>query len=128
MDKTGKIVISPEYYDAAPFKEGLARIQPWRILLSKAIRVDFIDKSGKILNMSKMFSYAEDFSEGLALVAVPAERSFGYIDTTGKLVIPQDDSHEMARSFHGGMAAIKGGREMGLHRQIRQDSHLASVL
>lgn len=113
MDRTGKMVISPEYYDAAPFKEGLARIQPWSVLLSKAIRVYFIDKAGKMLNMSKIFSYAKDFSEGLALVAIPGERGFGHIDTTGRLVIPQDDSHEMARSFNEGLAAIKEGGKWG---------------
>jgi hypothetical protein len=31
MDKAGKIVIPPQYYDAGPFKEGMARVQPWRV-------------------------------------------------------------------------------------------------
>jgi hypothetical protein len=113
MDKTGKIVIKPEYYDAFPFKEGMARIQPFAVLLSKAIRVQFIDKSGKILDMSTIYSYAEDFSEGLALVAIPGERGLGYVDTTGKIVIPQDDSWQMAQSFHEGLAAIKQGGQWG---------------
>lgn len=120
MDKAGKIVISPEYYDAVPFKEGLARIQPWPVLLSKAIRVYFIDKNGQILNMSKIYSDAQDFSEGLALVAVPGERGVGYIDTTGKMVIPQDDSHEEAGSFREGLARIKQGGKWGYIDKLGQ--------
>ena len=107
IDKTGKIVIKPEYVDAGPFKEGMARVQPFHPILSKAIRVYFIDTSGKILDMSTIYSYAEDFSEGMALVAVPGERGRGYIDKTSKMVIPQDDSWQMAQSFHEGLAAIK---------------------
>src|SRR5215472_5688181 len=41
IDKTGKVVIKPEFYYAGPFKEGMARIQPFAVLLSKAIRVYF---------------------------------------------------------------------------------------
>jgi WG repeat protein len=77
IDKTGKIVIKPEYVEAGFFKEGMARVQPFHPLLSKAIRVYFIDTTGKILNMSTIYSYAEDFSEGLALVAFPENEASG---------------------------------------------------
>ena len=113
MDKAGKIVISPQYYDAYPFKEGMARIQPWPVLLSKAIRVYFIDKNGRMLSNFKVYSNAQDFSEGLALVVVPGERGFGYIDATGNMAIPQDDSHEAGGQFHEGLATIKQGGKWG---------------
>jgi hypothetical protein len=107
MDKAGKIVIPPQYYDAGPFKEGMARVQPWPVLLSKAIRVYFIDKSGKMLSVFKVYANAQDFSEGLALVVVPGERGFGYIDAIGNMVIPQDDSREAGGQFREGLATIK---------------------
>jgi len=112
MDKSGKMVIPPQYYDAYPFNEGMARVQPWSTL-SKAIRVCFIDKSGKWLGNFKVYSNAQDFSEGLALVIVPGERGFGYIDATGNMAIPQDDSHEAGGQFHEGLAAIKQGGKWG---------------
>src|SRR6516164_8860197 len=112
MDKSGKIVIAPQYYDAYPFKEGMARVQPWQVLLSKAIRVYFIDKSGKI-RTPKVYSDAEDFSEGLALVIVPGEKGFGYIDATGNMIIPQDDSHEAGGQFRESLATIKQGGQWG---------------
>ena len=58
MDKTGKIVISPEYYDAYPFAEGLALVQPFRVLDGRAIRVQIIDKSGKIV-FSQLYELGE---------------------------------------------------------------------
>src|SRR6266566_437300 len=44
IDETGKIVISPEYYDAGPFIEGMALIQPFAVVGRRAIRVLIIDK------------------------------------------------------------------------------------
>ncbi len=63
MDRNGKIVISPEYYDAYPFTEGLALIQPFHVIGSRAIRVSIIDKNGKMVG-SKIYSQAQAFSEG----------------------------------------------------------------
>src|SRR6266480_2604141 len=50
----------------------------------------YIDKAGKIV-MSKAYSFAQPFSEGLAVVAVPGERGLGFIDKTGKMVTSQYD-------------------------------------
>jgi len=67
IDKTGKIVIPLQYYLAYPFSEGLALIQPFPVLGSRAIRVLIIDKTGMVIG-SKIYSHAYAFSEGLALV------------------------------------------------------------
>jgi len=64
IDKTGKIVISPEYYDANPFIEELALVQPFPVLGRRAIRVLIIDQSGKMVG-SRIYAYAQAFSEGL---------------------------------------------------------------
>jgi hypothetical protein len=45
----------------------------------------YLDKSGRLIIPFK-FSYADDFSEGLAAVKIMGK--YGYIDKTGRLVIP----------------------------------------
>jgi WG containing repeat len=99
MDKSGKLVISPDYYDAYPFTEGLALVQPHVDMDSRAIRVRFIDTSGNLLG-SKTYAYAEVFSDGLALVVIAGEEKWGpgYIDKTGEMVIPQNQ-YKYAKSF-----------------------------
>ena len=68
----------------------------------------YIDNSGNIV-IEPQFAGAEDFSEGLAVVATGRNRlDEGYIDETGKFVIkPRFDK---ARKFSEGLAAV-GFRE-----------------
>src|SRR6202162_260409 len=77
MDRTGKIVIEPQYSDASDFFDGLAKV----VLDSKSC---FIDEKGKVVIPCK-FDRAGDFSEGLAPVRIG--RAWGYIDRSGKMVI-----------------------------------------
>ncbi len=89
LDKTGKVVIDKHtmglgdigYLEAWPFHEGMAMIevhQKW----------GYIDKTGKVV-IQPQFEHADDFSEGLARVAVKysGEKLCGYIDKTGEFVI-----------------------------------------
>jgi len=110
MDKTGKIVIAPQYHNAYPFTEGIARIEPFAVIGARAIRVQFIDKTGQRLPLEQIYAYAEPFSEGMALVVVAGEKDYSYIDTSGKRVIEQDRS---AGSFHEGLAAVGNGHKSG---------------
>ncbi len=60
IDKSGKVVIEPQFDDAEPFSEGLAKVE-------KDDKYGFIDKSGKVV-IEPQFDDAEPFSEGLAKV------------------------------------------------------------
>ena len=60
IDKTGKMVIKPQFADAESFSEGLAGV-------SKDRKVGYIDKTGKMV-IKPQFDNAESFSEGLAVV------------------------------------------------------------
>ena len=76
IDKTGKLVINPQFDDAHDFSKGLARVRigdKW----------GYIDKTGKYV-INPQFDGASDFSEGLAMVWIGGK--WGYIDKTGKLV------------------------------------------
>lgn len=76
IDKTGKIVVQPQYDFVGPLSEGMIRI------VAKG-KHGYIDATGKMIIEPK-FDYAWDFSKGLARVAVGDCE--GYVDKTGKYV------------------------------------------
>lgn len=63
----------------------------------------FMNKAGKTV-IRRRFTYAEDFSEGLAVVGVANARR-GFIDTKGNLVIPP--VFDEAQSFSEKFAAVR---------------------
>jgi hypothetical protein len=103
-DKSGKLVIEPQYELAYEFSEGLA-----------AVRINnkfgFIDQTGKFVIEPK-YSLTTDFSDGLASVAIGRyPGKWGYIDKLGKLVIPI--RYDYALEFSEGLAAVKVGELWG---------------
>lgn len=80
IDKTGKMIIPPQFESAAPFAEGLA-------VIHQCEQAYFIDKTGKTV-ISGNFVYASSFAGGLAHVETKSNDGFleGYIDKTGKFV------------------------------------------
>jgi hypothetical protein len=120
IDKTGAWVIEPQFADAGSFSEGLARIKT-------DAGYGFIDKTGQMV-IQPQFDMVTDFSEGLAVVSelqpaqvpsgpgpygtiVPRYDKYGYIDTTGKLVIGRD--FDSAGLFSSGLAAVSVGGKSG---------------
>jgi hypothetical protein len=115
FDRTGKQISPPLGYGpkSHSFSEGLAPIE----INGKT---GFMDRTGKVV-IEPQFEDAEDFKEGLAPVKVRGEvmtrcprepsgsqKSFrmkwGYIDKTGKMVVPAE--FESADSFSEGLGAI----------------------
>jgi hypothetical protein len=114
FDRTGKKISPPIDYGpkSYSFSEGLVPV-------ATKGKWGFMDKTGK-LAIAAQFEDAGDFSEGLApvkiageLVWCPADESgnregstkrYGFIDKTGKLVIPAN--LESAEPFSEGLAAI----------------------
>ena len=101
IDRTGKVVIPPEYDSANDFSEGFAKVV-------KNNKGGYIDKTGKEITPLQ-YDAAGDFFNGMA--AVEKNSKIGYIDTTGKEVIPcaYDDGY----SFFQGLAAVKKGGKWG---------------
>jgi hypothetical protein len=135
MDKTGQVIIAPQFDYELPFSEGLAavklgekwgfidhsgelKIAPkfnWGGYFSDGLaniqinrKAYFIDESGKIVLETNGYE-ADPFSEGLA--AVNFGGAWGYIDKTGKVVIkPQ---FKKAGSFSEGMAQVELNHNCG---------------
>ncbi len=80
MDKTGRIVIEPQFDYVYPFSEGLAAVTANR-------KSGYIDRDGKIvvpIEYNRVFS----FKNGLAKVKTQEKgEQFGFIDKTGAMVI-----------------------------------------
>lgn len=95
IDKTGKIIIEPQFYWVEEFSEGLAAFE------TEDSKHGYIDETGKVIVEPKL-DRAEPFSEGLAPVAIDFE--WGFIDKTGKIIIPLQYAH--AFNFSGGIAPV----------------------
>ena len=76
IDKTGKVVIEPQYERASDFSEGLAAIAVEK-------KWGYIDTTGKTV-IEPQFDAAGKFTDDLAPVKV--EKKTGYIDKTGKYI------------------------------------------
>jgi murein DD-endopeptidase MepM/ murein hydrolase activator NlpD len=99
IDRSGKLVIQPQFSYAENFYEGLAAV-------ALSDKWGYIDCSGRFVIEPRFEAGPYSFSEGLAAVTVQGKS--GYIDKTGKMIIPPqfDDASE----FHEGLAAIVVGQ------------------
>jgi hypothetical protein len=83
IDTTGRVVIAPKFEaygnSGGEFHDGLVEIA-----VSDGV---YADRTGKIVVNNGLYR-GWDFSEGLAVAMRKDENAWGYIDTTGKFVIP----------------------------------------
>jgi WG containing repeat len=101
IDKTGKVVISPQFDSVGYFHEGLAQMR-----MNNTI--GYIDKEGKIA-INPQFDQVNNFSEGVAFVKIGSK--WGVIDKEGKVAInPQFD---FGFQFSEGLAAVQIGKKWG---------------
>jgi hypothetical protein len=120
IDHTGKVIIDfdrlpKKTIEVGDFHEGRAVIYLGKTeedVFRRGMKYDvgYIDTSGKTV-ITPRFSFASDFSEGLAHVT--ANDFDGFIDLRGRRVIKL--ANKSARDFHEGLAAITiaEGREYG---------------
>jgi hypothetical protein len=101
INTRGTFVINPAFTEASTFSDGRAFIR------TSSWVWEYIDKSGNIIRTDETPSFGENdeamFKDGLALVR--DEGSYGYINTSTRVVIPLQ--YTEARSFSDGRAAIK---------------------
>jgi len=102
IDVSGHVVIKPKYQWGAPFNEGVAIARYKNKLI-------LIDKTGKQLQEYEHDMAEQGFAEGVAAKAlVFTERVgvfYGFIDKTGKVVIPPVYRH--ALNFSEGLASVE---------------------
>lgn len=83
IDKTGKIVINPQFISSGTFSQNLCSVS------NEQGKWGYIDKSGKLV-INYQFDEADQFVNGLAVVKIG--KKYGVIDKNGKYKInPQFD-------------------------------------
>jgi hypothetical protein len=96
IDRSGEMVIQPQFAQAGPFSEGLAPA-------GSGDRWGYIDEQGGWV-IEPRFRMAAAFSEGLAHVRAEFGEPYGYIDPAGRWIfLPQ---FQAADPFKGGRAIV----------------------
>lgn len=100
IDSTSRYIVKPTYDYINDFVEGIA-------VFTQAKSMGIMDEWGNVIP-TKTYSFISDFSDGLAVVSMNKDDGtilYGYIDKTGKEVIPLTFSQ--ATSFKDGYALIQ---------------------
>lgn len=103
IDRTGKIIVSPQYDKAYEFSEGLAAVM-------KGDKSGFIDHTGKVVIEIKFDKYPDSFHEGLAHVRLNKEPCF--IDKSGKIIFKHTFEHSYY-PFSEGLTPINQNKKYG---------------
>lgn len=99
VNASGDVVIAPQFYDAAPFTDGLGRV---RVKHEGRFPYGFVDPSGGWA-IEPRFDGARSFSEGRAAILQDGE--WGFVNRSGAVVVaPQ--FYEVA-AFSEGLAAVQ---------------------
>ncbi|MDZ8069153.1 MAG: WG repeat-containing protein [Nostoc sp. DedQUE08] len=97
INKTGKVIIQPQFDKAWQFYQGLALVK-----IGSEFSYGYINKIGQLIILPQ-FKFASNFYEGLAEVLIAGK--CGYIDKSGQLVIsPKFDE---TLGFSEGIAVVK---------------------
>jgi WG containing repeat len=107
IDRSGKVVIKPQFDAAHPFYEGIARVMHGKRFTAKE-KWHYIDARGNAIATSLPINRAEDFSEGLGAVCLDTQDEVGYLcgflNNTGDWAI--QPKFYSAFSFHDGLARV----------------------
>lgn len=103
VDKTGKIVVKPQFTEADCFVEELA------LVCNDKGKWGFINPEGKYVIEPK-FESAASFSEGMAAVCI--NNRWGFINKKGKYVV--EPQFEKVMDFYNGCAGVQQGAKWGL--------------
>ncbi len=103
IDKTGNYVCEAKYLSIGSFHNGLAVVKVQNPEISHRTKSGFINRKGE-LKIPAKYDYAEDFSDGLAKVAISVDLNkifdfkVSFIDSTGHEVISQVNHNSYSKN------------------------------
>jgi len=118
MDKTGRVVIAPQFHDAGHFSEGLAWVE---VLREGKWLHGFIDKTGKVVIEPQFVYQPGDFVDGLAKVV--GQTAAGFIDREGKFRITVESEQSGDFFSEGLLPVVQGDPPRGVY--IDRDGRVA---
>jgi hypothetical protein len=124
IDHNGRFVIPPSFNtdgdfarNSTDFSEGRASLtEGLSPTVTKSEKFIYIDKRGQTV-LSTNFSYAGPLRGGIALVYEARANKWGFIDSTGTLVIPLQ--YDLAYDFSDGLACVAVADNKSLNRLPR---------
>lgn len=119
MDKTGRILIDPQFHYAGHFSEGLAWVA---VFVEQKLLYGFIDKSGKFAVQPQFTAQPGDFIEGLARVS--GRFNYGFIDRTGKFQITEQ-FQQLDSYFSEGLVAAVFQSDLRRGVYLQRDGRVA---
>lgn len=105
IDREGRAVHPFKLYAATHFSEGLALIG------IDGVKMAYIDKTMRVVFNMKEGEYGGEFHEGLATIRVGVRGKYGYMNRTGRVVIPAE--YDDARDFSEGLALVAKDEQYG---------------
>lgn len=103
IDRTGKVVIAPQYENTMGFNEGVAATR-------MNGKYGYIDTKGKWV-IAPQFEFTYKFSEGLAMVRTG--KKYSWINRKGETVIQPMEFQEVCVGFDDGHCAVKRDGKWG---------------
>ncbi|WP_438495064.1 WG repeat-containing protein [Paenibacillus sp. IHBB 3054] len=101
INTKGIVAIPCQYASAGNLSGGVAHV-----VLAEGAGEALIDRAGKVVTtLTEKYSSEFYFSDGLALAYAPKDGKIGFINTSGKLVIPYQ--YTEARGYSQGLALVK---------------------
>ncbi len=101
INKQGKIVIKPQFYTAEPFSEGYAVVRTWPEqewgIIDRIGKITLQPENGEVNGLSPI----GPVKQGLASIYAK-NKKYGFIDTSGKMVIPA--KYNKVSDFSDGLA------------------------
>lgn len=114
IHRSGKEIVPYCYDGIGNFSDGLAVIEQGKAS-------GLIDRTGKEVVSPGRYSYISPFHEDMALVLALGKNKYGYINKSGKEVIPC--IYDSAEDFEGGFALVRqGNREFFIDRDGKEVS------
>lgn len=110
INTVGKMIIKPQFDNAAEFSEGLARVNIGYTYGRNSTdpgyrngKWGYIDRFGTMVIEPRFEDWADDFSQGRAIVRV--DGTYGFINKSGQIII--DTKYEDASRFSEGLAPVR---------------------
>lgn len=116
INTKGEVVCPPTYHRIYAFYKKLDIAKIEKLDQNNYVYTGYINQAGKEIIMAKNYdaSYDDYYSEGLLVVSKRGKKNLGYVDHTGKVVVPM--IFKKAAAFKHGIARVAVLKKIEEHK------------